>query len=369
MSQKILEIVIPTCGRPQAAIGAIESVLLCADSRVGIFCHSNGVEHALESAITRYAGVRYGHFPENMGMVANFRKVLVDSQAEYSLFLSDEDRISPQQLASFVDFLSTGKYSFVMCSVLESTGDNYFSVAALQGESLSFKDLMRLFLIDPTYLSGYCFRKDLLTDAALEAAFEVHDANVYPHVLLRNSVARCGGVGLFGPGLIKKGTEANTGGDSHAHIEKSPGHTGANATAVLPLNPKTYGEAARINQFYFMHSRLSHHLAMLPWPSRLYAKLYFLCAWLNIANNAYKHVSPSPAALTAIAAINEYRQKSAHEGYLVSAFNWIMSIRNTAFRGRIVSLLWNAVKSLKLAFFILRFGTRRTFNFLRTRRG
>ena len=370
MNRKVLEVLIPTYGRPQAAIGAIDSVLACGDPRVGVFCHSNGLEPELEAAASQRERVRFGCFPENKGMVANFRKVLADSEAHYVLYLSDEDRLDPKIVSSFVDFLESASHSFVLCSVLENTGANYFSVAALRGETLSLADLLLLFPIEPTYLSGYCFCRDILTDPALAAAFEEHEANVYPHVLLRNAIVGQGTVGLFVPPMVLKGAEANTGGDSHAHIPLATCvDTPAPARAVLPLNPRTYGESARANQFYYLLPRLKQVTASLSRWKRGYAKLYVLSAWLHMTSEAHKHVASDARVAPLEQTLAALRTDHGGADLAMALYNRILSIRQPWVRRTLVAFLWNTTKSLKLILFVSRFGRARTAEFLRTRRG
>lgn len=370
MTRKVLEVLIPTYGRPQAAIGAIHSVLACEDPRIGVFCHSNGLEPELEAAVFQRERVRFGSFPENRGMVANFRKVLADSEAEYVLYLSDEDRLDPRLLSSFVDFLACASHSFVLCSILENTGANYFSVAALQGETLSLSDLLLLFPIDPTYLSGYCFRRDLLTEDALTAAFEEHEANVYPHVMLRNAIVNEGTVGLFAPPMVRKGAEANTGGDSHAHLPLTArADATAPARAVLPLNPRTYGESARAKQFYYLLPRLKRDAASLsPW-KRSYAKLYVLSAWLHMTSEAHKHVASDARSAPLDLTLATLRANHPGADLAMTLYSRVLSISQPFVRRALVACLWNTTKILKLMLFVGRFGRARTADFLRTRRG
>lgn len=370
MNQKVLEVLIPTYRRPKAAMGAIESVLAGADPRVAVFCHSNGIEPELEAAARVRENTRYGCFTENRGAIANFRKVLADSSADYVLFLSDEDRISQEQLKAFLDFLSESRHAFVFCSVAESSGKNYFSMAALAGQSLSCRDLLLFFSIDPTYMSGYCFRRELLSDALIDAAFEEHEANVYPHLLLRNAIATKGSIGLFSPPLILKGEEANTGGDSHAHLEQATDQPEAQPPIRQLLNPRIYGESARAKQFYYIIPRLNQALAATSWLHRCYVKIYVLSAWLNITNTAHNHAAAAgPEVPTLSAAIAEQRKTCNRHEPLVAAYNRIMEIRPSMPRTLIVKLLWNASKLLKLLFFFQRFGIHRSLEFVRTKNG
>jgi hypothetical protein len=370
MTQKILEILIPTYRRPQAAIGAIDSVLRGAsDGQIGVFCHSNGVELELEAAAVSSPVLRYGCFPENRGAVANFRKILEDSNAEYVLFLSDEDRIDSKQLAGFIEFLTNGQYSFVCCSIVETSGANYFSVAALKDETLSSEDLLSLFPIDPTYLSGYCFRRDLLTAELLKEVFEDHGANVYPHLLLRNAVARYGRIGIFAPGMILKGVEANSGGDSHAHLTSDQSNSLAQ-TRRQSLNPSIYGEGARALQFYYLVPRLDRDLKAVSGFKRACVKLYVLSAWMKITSDAYLYVDVAASVMSLASAINENRLGAgSNSGILIEAYNRIMSIRQAACRSILVNCLWQVAKAVKLILFVHRFGVARTWAFVKRKHG
>lgn len=369
MTHKVLEVLIPTYGRPYAAINAIDSVLTCKDPRIGVFCHSNGIENELESAILERTNIRYGFFSQNMGMIANFRKVLIESQADYVLFLSDEDRIDPQHISAFADYLATVKPVAALCSILENTGRNYFSLEALKNETLSVSDLMLIFPIDPTYLSGYCFHRKILTEKIINEAFQEHEANVYPHVLLRNKIAQLGKIGIFHPPLIRKGIEANTGGDSHSHIEKNIEFTNSTKTrAILPLNPKTYGERARALQFYYLISHLSRDINLLKKWQQLYIKIYTLNAWLHLTCEAHKYVTPDSRIATLQATISENRSSQSRNQFTIETYNWILSIQNTLIRSAIVSLMWNSTKLLKFILFAKRFGFVKTLNFFWTRR-
>lgn len=367
MSNKVLEVLIPTYRRPQAAIGAIDSVLASANPNVGAFCHSNGIEPELEMAAAQRPELRYACFPENRGAIANFRKILEESNATYVLFLSDEDRIDPTHLDNFIDFLSRNQHGFVMCSVVESTGVNYFSVAALGGETLSFEDLLVLFPVDPTYLSGYCFRRDLLSDDIVRCAFEENEANVYPHLILRNMIASLANIGIYAPGMVIKGAEANTGGDSHGHIESAP--TTAHAAGRQPLNPRIYGESARAKQFYYLAPKLEEQIASLSKFHFFFAKLYLLSAWLKISIDAHKYVSAETQDVSLTNTILNNRRQQTQSGIIVAIYNYTLSVRSHTLKIAIIWTLWNVSKFVKFTLFIQRFGIRKTLDFVNGKHG
>lgn len=362
MTQKLLEILIPTYRRPQAAIGAIDSVLAASDPRVGVACHSNGPDAELERAAAQRPGLRYGSFPENRGAVANFRQMLEDSSAAYVLFLSDEDRIDPAHLAALLDFLSGKQHGFVFCNVVESTGAKYFSIAPFRGETLSARDLLVLFTVHPTYLSGYCYRHDLLTAEMIRDTFELADANVYPHLLLRNAIASRASIGLFPENIVVKGEEANVGGDSHTHVEQAdlakPEHF------RQPLNPRIYGESARARQFYYLAPRLDKELAPLSVFHRVFVRFYVLSAWLKITIDAHLHVDAVADMPPLAATIDDYRREHVRTPSLIGRYNRVLSLKHKGIRNTTIKLMWQFSKLVKLALFVQRFGTSRTHAFV-----
>lgn len=362
MTQKLLEILIPTYKRPQSAIGAIDSVLACPDLRVTVACHSNCHDDELEIAAAQRPTMRYGNFRENRGAVANFRKMLENSAADYVMFLSDEDRIDPIQLTGFLDFLASRQHGFVMCNVIESTGAKYFTITPLQDETLSARDLLVLFTVHPTYMSGYCYRRDLLTSKLIGETFELVDANVYPHLLLRNSIADRASIGLFPENIIIKGVEANFGGDSHTHVVQGNSEKQANRRQLL--NPRIYGQSARARQFYYLVPRLECELKCLSGFERAYVKFYVLSSWLKITIEAHQHVDAAIDIPILAATINNYQSQNEIGCGLNNYYNRIILLRQNGFRTCVIKLMWLVAKLVKLTLFIRRFGLSRTRAFV-----
>ncbi|MDD0838911.1 glycosyltransferase [Curvibacter sp. HBC61] len=362
MTQKILEILIPTYLRPQAAIAAIDSVLAAADQRVAVACHSNCPDLELELAAKQRPALRYGSFPENRGAVANFRKMLEESRGDYVMFLSDEDRIDHKHLGSFVNFLSGKQYGFVLCNIVESSGAQYFSITSLQIEMLSAHDLLVLFTLHPTYLSGYCFRRDLLSEELISANFESDDSNVYPHLLLRNAIAGYESVGLFAGDIIIKGVEANFGGDSHSHVAQSAAVKHNHHQQYL--NPRIYGQGARARQLYYLVPRLEMWLKGSSVFRRGYVNFYVLSAWLNITHDAHKHVDAMTDIPSLRATIGDYKSANKRMSGLIGSYNRILLMKSVVLRGMVIKVMWQLAKLVKLILFIRRFGFARTRAFV-----
>ncbi len=365
----ILEILIPTYRRPIEALRAIDSVIQSNDKRVGVACHSNGIEPYLEAEILHRPVVRYNSFSKNLGVVANLRELLSESRAEYVMFLSDEDSIAINYLSNFVDFLSQGDYGFIFCSVIDFTGKNYFSISPLHRNSLTLDEVLMLFPIDPTYLSGYCFKRDLITMDLILKVFDDNHANVYPHLILRNEIINHGKIGIFPPNLIIKGRESKSGGDSHSHLEGRAETSKARDSIVLGLNPRIYGPAARVAQFAYMSPLFDSWFATLPLPKRVFGMAYLLSAWLKITSDAGKltldDVDPENISIV----IDGVRHTNESANLLFDLFSSIILIRHQRLKFFIINLFWGMSKIIKLALFFRYFGIAQSIAFLKSKYG
>lgn len=272
-----------------------------------------------------------GAFQKTRGAVANFRKMLEDSRGDYVMFLSDEDQIDHQHLGGLVNFLSGKQYGFVLCNIVESNGGRYFSTTSLQVEMLSARDLIILFTLHPTYLSGYCFRRDLLSPELICANFESDDANVYPHLLLRNAMAGGEAVGLFSGDVIVKGVGVNFGGDSHSHVAQSAAVKHDRHQQFL--NPRIYGQGARARQLYYLVPRLEVWLRGSSAFQRRYVQFYVLSAWLNITNDAHKHVDAVTDLPPLSVTIGDYQSVNKTMYGLIGSYNRILLMKSTLLRG------------------------------------
>lgn len=359
----ILEVLIPTYNRSDSAINAVNSVLECDDSRIAVFCHSNGIDKKLDAEFACRKRLRYGYFSSNRGAIENFRKLIEESNAEYILFLSDEDVIDIKLIDDYLEFISRNKFSFVQCGVVECSGENYLPLRSLNGESLNINELLSLFPIDPTYLSGFCFRRDLLTAELLDNAFQKSEANVYPHVLLRNYVTACQDIGIYGKNFIIKGEDAKVGGDSHSHIKQILTSDGEKLR--LPrLNPKIYGTRARVAQFFFNIEKLQPLLKEMGFVRSSFFKFYISCAWLNIVNDAFKCTGETPGEFD-----EELRKFFKEVGpdtmeWNCAFFTAVISIRLLVVRSMVIKSVWILAKLFKLCFFVQKFGISASLRFV-----
>lgn len=360
-----LEILIPTYNRPKNAVAAIESVINSDNPLVSVFCHSNGYVEQIDRLAKENSRIRYGYFENNQGMVANFRKLIEDSDAEYILFLSDEDKINPVCLERLLIFLRAGDYSSVMSNVIHEDSTRYFYAGGLGASSLSATDVMKFFSIDPTYISGYCFNRKLIGPEILEQSFVRCSENVYPHLILRNKLLSFGNMGMFNCPLIIKGDEAKVGGDSHQHLDAAT--SGNTKSSPHGLSPASYGTEARMAQFFYLKAHLSDMLAKQSIFCRLYVKAYLLGAWLVVTNNARNVVDGEDKisyrdALEKV--LGSHAGDKAHSDLSGLMYKAFFAIRSSGIRNVISRAFFFIIKSVKLVLCVVRFGFSNTFAFL-----
>ena len=359
MTKKILEILIPTYRRTNAAISAIESVLSCDNLNIGVACHSNGPDEELERFALLRPNLRYGFFAENRGAIANFRQLVETSKADYVFFLSDEDRVDAKHLTSLINFIANKQYGAVLCSVVEQTGEDYFSLSALEGEQLTFHDLLMIFPMSPTYISGYCFRRDLLSNEIIRNAFDNNEANVYPHVLLRNAISEHSSIGLFARSVVIKGKDYSQGGDSHAHVELS--NSNLQMSSGQLLNPRIYGGSARARQFYYIMPIFDKQLSQISFIKRSFARYYLLSIWLNMTASAHL-VAAEIADLPSLkSTIEDYRRENDCIISTVGLYNRILSIKRPRVKVLAIKLMMYLARVMRMIIFFRRFGVLRTY--------
>lgn len=244
------------------------SALETDDPRVCVLCSSNLFEPDIESLGERLDALNYTFFENNEGFRKNFRALLESSKADFSLLLSDEDTVISENLAGFLDFLSSlpSDTSAVGTRVVGLEEDciatrkgNYRSVSTFSYES--YVALAPL----STYMSGLIFSKRGLQIArqTFDSVFEESKGNVYPHLELVRETLPGGKLVICPDPVVKQGAPAGYGGDSHSHVDEEKTSSSSISSAGM-LNPETYGPNARIRQFFFQESRISRLSGLHP---------------------------------------------------------------------------------------------------------
>ncbi len=281
---KTLEILIPTYGRPESAVAAIESCLAIEDSRLGVRCSSNGCDQSLEKYRNLDPRLAYSCFEINQGPHKNFLYLLKSAEARFCMLLSDEDRIDSAGLKEFLDFLDAcdDNVGVVSCSIFDVVNDRYyhrpqgkFACMSLDGNAFAALSLA------PTYMSGICFSKKCLVAADLERLFKTCPGNAYSHIDLAQNVLLKKNFKYYLPRLVLKGQDVKVGGDGYTHRNK----IGITSDGNLDLNPAVYGPNARVRQFFYREKLITgikNELHLIPYYlAKMHIFLFFLGATLR----------------------------------------------------------------------------------------
>jgi len=241
----LLNILITTYNRPSSVLRAVASCIDLQDERIRVYINSNGNQEELEILKTESYQVIYTSFPENKGANANFKYLLKNTNAHFSLILSDEDVLDSKLLPNLLNWLEENiNISIGFCDIINELDLTTYFKSNQQKISINYIRYINPYV--HTYLSGYIFNNKLIEKLDLDKIFEDSIANVYPHVVLSYHLLKISQGGFFRENIIIKGKENNIGGDSHSHIEKSQD--------LAFLNPKIYGSYGRCMQFYYLRN-------------------------------------------------------------------------------------------------------------------
>lgn len=209
----LLEICIPTYGRADVVRQSIISILECSDDRYRVSVSSNKQENSLAEFLKHKKNVKYHSFYADQGFTINVKWLLANADARHVLLLSDEDTISPDQLKRLLDYLEGDNGNpiiyYIPCTDKFSLGN----LLQLKNMSLSFRNVMMIAPMGPTYMSGYIFPACQITDENLNQSFENHFANAYPFIILRNLLLKSGSTfKILSDITISRGPEIEFGG-------------------------------------------------------------------------------------------------------------------------------------------------------------
>ena len=254
----VLEILIPTYNRSESAQKAIESVLECNDERISVRCNSNGYDHALQNFCNLKDGVHFDYFESNEGVHANILKVLSDSNANFCMLLSDEDRINSNNYEDILKYLENldSSISAVSCSIHYIGKPEHFWKPIESFSKFNLNDFVSISPI-PTYMSGLMFKVDFLRSVHIESFYKPSIANAYPHIDLTLQLLTEGMMGFYHGRFVEKGEDLYFGGDGHSHKNKKSNLKNSN-TDNNDFNPLIYGPKARSRQFFYRESLLGN---------------------------------------------------------------------------------------------------------------
>ena len=252
----LLEILIPTFNRCESAEAAIESVLACNDQRLTVRCNSNGYEPNLEKFRNFHPRVNYDCFNSNRGPLANGMKLFAETNAEFCMLLSDEDRVNNKNYENILNFLENIDINtqVIACSIFDQTTNDYYWKPGLRINELNIHNYVALSPLS-TYMSGLIYRVDSLGAIDINKLFNISEGNAYTHLEMTLHMLRIGKLRFFHERFVEKGSDIKYGGDGHSHKSKnSPDNSIDNDN--MDLNPSVYGPKARARQFFYRENLL-----------------------------------------------------------------------------------------------------------------
>jgi hypothetical protein len=282
--KKMLEILIPTYNRPEAATQAIHSCLDISDSRLTVRCNSNGYELSMEKFRSFNKQLTYDCFEKNQGANANILHLLNSTTSNFVMLLSDEDCLDARGAKQMLDFLDKlpKTVKVVSCSIFDQTKGNYYSLTpASEHYSFSLNTYLMTGMPVPSYMSGLIFSTDALRDLNLEKLFAPSMGNAYPHLGMVMQLLERGQLRFYNKKFVVKGSAVFFGGDAFSHrLTKNSA-----ASDNLDLNPFVYGPRARARQ-YFYQDQMITNLINANKLSKIISKIYtFIGFYKDIKNS------------------------------------------------------------------------------------
>jgi hypothetical protein len=255
----VLEILVPTFNRSDAAQEAIENVLGCNDERLTVRCNSNCYDSTLEKYRNLGPRVKYDSFDKNRGAKANIYKLLSESNAKFCMILSDEDRINTNEYNKILNYLEnlSSSIKIVSCSIYNLDELGYYWRPNLRLSEIDIHGFVALSPI-PTYISGYIFCVDSLKTIDLKSFFNSSVGNVYPFIDTALCMLFQGELKFYHDRFVEKGPDIKHGGDGYSHKSKDSDLETYNIEN-LDLNPSVYGPKVRARQFFY-REKLLHKL-------------------------------------------------------------------------------------------------------------
>lgn len=314
----ILEILIPTFKRSHSAQEAIENVLACSDERLTVRCNSNGFEPTLEKYRNLDPRVHYDSFESNRGFQENLYKLLSETDAKYCMILSDEDRIDINEYEKILNFLEnlSSSISVVICSISYKEKSGFYWRPNQKFLEIDIHDCVALNPI-PTYVSGYIFNVDNLSDIDLKSFFKTSIGNVYHFADLSLYLLPQKKLKYYHDRFVEMGPAIKYGGDGHSH--KLP-NSKTGDIKNLDLNPSIYGPKSRARQFFYRENLLHKLKNSIGYVSLFIGKLNYVEFFYNSIMDSKNKVVFSKNMILKDEALAGYYDSKENKEYSGSLF-------------------------------------------------
>ena len=272
----VLEILIPTFNRTESVQEAIDSVLACEDDRLTVRCNSNGYNPVLEKYRNLNNRVKYDCFESNKGPHANFTKLFKETNANFCMLLSDEDRVNYKNYENLLNYLDNldKKINVIACSIFDQKKDLFHWKPSLRMSESNIHSYVALSPLS-SYMTGLIYRVESLNNINITDLMNPTIGNAYGHLDINLHVLLNGKLGFYHDRFVEKGADVKFGGDGYSH--KSPDSSKSISDSEnLDLNPLIYGPKARARQFYYRENLLNNLKANIGFISFCLGKLNYI---------------------------------------------------------------------------------------------
>ena len=272
----LLDILIPTYKRPERVLSSIRNILSSDSKSFRIICVSNCYEPNLACLYDIDSRVIYNYNEENIGPVANIKNLLAMSTAKYSLYLSDEDTLDPDELKEFLFFLEklADNVAAVVCSVFESSFAR-FSVkipSYLDNRNVDLGFVLTSHVL-PHYLSGYVFRRDLINNRLLDKCYTNSQGGVYPMLQLALELIKENKLSFYSRKFVLQGpAKVVIKDDFYNDAAQGVAEDEAEKSKVF-FNPFIYSAYGFARQFYLMEKQICELRPFISFADYLFASV------------------------------------------------------------------------------------------------
>lgn len=236
----LMQVVVCTYNRTDAAIRAIKSVIDAELDDVGVIVHSN----SRDSELTRFMEANdlaqyYGEHASNLGGLANFESAVKFFDARYIMLLSDEDELDLEGFRAITEMLRRFKDVDIFAL---SRIENYFQLSHTEDFIADRKAALTAYSWMLTYMSGFIFPSKIVDVGHFSRYFR--DCS-YTHLIYKMMMEENDLFVIPRQPYVLKNDDVMYGGHAYEHIGKD-----APATGYKLKNPSVYGFEGRVSQYY-----------------------------------------------------------------------------------------------------------------------
>ena len=148
----------------------------------------------------------YDRLEENIQYYGNFNHIIKLSRGQFSLLISDEDKLDQKHLSDFMEFLENNRD---MGMIKVRTSDHYSGFEA--GSFRSGEEAIKKFYLSGNYISGTVYNRDYVTDELIDGLKDRYEGDegyfYYPHLFVESYILNTADFHFYDKCLIIEGDE------------------------------------------------------------------------------------------------------------------------------------------------------------------